>query len=625
MTEFPFQAASPAGIQDHELTRGVLGELWARIAARLQQGEVIITSQHFLEAMDEEYASLMGGVIDAAIRRQLRRVITKVNSRYPETYVARGIQNGVDRAFEKGVHTLRWDEVKIQANGVRSIRRFTQRDRIHDLLEDVNVRPSQVDALECVTHSLQVLREETGGAPVLSQRTVPRREAPVRPTAEPVASYPPEEKLLQDPEVQAAIELADIGPDEARRRLRQQAERRSLLREGEQEKVEERLHVYVAQGVITQEEAEQIRKLRQVEQRQKKGQIDARQADNIRNSILGGKARSALEKKIDQAVDQVVNYQQVFEGMQKIQKDGDDALEFLIRHKETIVDEKSSGTALLRVIEELIDDEPLLQKLIDLADRKDHEIRMMSVRLPPYNYVMSRGMEKIGNMTIEVGFIDQLRHLSSVQISEQLNSPEPEVRVRPAADMRCLITLVDHATKRTRFRKEVRMLRLKQSIEEFYRSTTDVQEARHQAQQFLKRSLRRLFPDMPREEAMELREEGAALIDAVEKKILEERRRKLEEQRLQAEKDRSPSPTEGERELELTEDEKRMGVQIVRVLLRVAGSYRPVPQRIMPDPDDPQQYVIAVRDEETGELKPQIRRGGKRVVARDRDGLWKLA
>jgi len=44
-----------------------------------------------------------------------------------------------------------------------------------------------------------------------------------------------------------------------------------------------------------------------------------------------------------------------------------------------------------------------------------------------------------------------------------------------------------------------------------------------------------------------------------------------------------------------------------------------------PDPDEPEQYVIAVRDEETGELKPQIRRGAKRVVARDRDGQWKPA
>ena len=622
MTEFSFQAVSPNGLQGSEF-QGVLAELWAKVAARLRQGEALITFEHFLEAMEKEYMALKGEGTNATIRKHLRRVIAKVNTNHPDTYVARGVQNGVDYAFEKGVRTLRWNEAKIQANGTRSIRRFTQRDRIHDLLEEVNVPPSQIDALECVKHSLQVLQEEADSAPAPIQPRAPIREEFSPLPVAPVAPQPPEEKLLQDPEVQAAIELGDIDPDEARHRMQQQTERQSQLREGEQEKVEERLHVYVAQGIITMEEAEKITDLRQVEQRQKQGDIDARQADSARNSILEERARKALEKKIDQVVDQVVNYQQVFEGMQKVQTDGDDALEFLIRHKETVVADNPSGSALLKIIEELTDDEPLLEKLIGLVDRKDHEIRMMAVRLPPYNYVMGRSMEKISNMTIEVGFIDQLRHLSSDQVADQLNSPDPEVRVRPAADMRCMITLIDYATKRTRFRKEVRMLRLKQSIEEFYRSTTDVQEARHQAEQFLKRSLRRLFPDMPREEALELRQESEALIDSVEQKVLEERRLELEEQRRQAEKDQEQSRPEGEGELELTEDEKRSGVQIARVLLRVAGSYRPVPQRIMPDPEDPEQYIVAVRDEETGELKPQIRRGAKRVVARDRDGLWR--
>jgi len=49
-----------------------------------------------------------------------------------------------------------------------------------------------------------------------------------------------------------------------------------------------------------------------------------------------------------------------------------------------------------------------------------------------------------------------------------------------------------------------------------------------------------------------------------------------------------------------------------------------VPHRIMPDPDDPERFVIAARDDGTGELAPAVRRGSKRYVTKDRDGTWKV-
>ena len=57
-------------------------------------------------------------------------------------------------------------------------------------------------------------------------------------------------------------------------------------------------------------------------------------------------------------------------------------------------------------------------------------------------------------------FWEGLRTLDIDQVSERLNSIDTEVRVRPVADMRCLISLVDHTIKRTRFRKEVRVIRM---------------------------------------------------------------------------------------------------------------------------------------------------------------------
>ena len=91
-------------------------------------------------------------------------------------------------------------------------------------------------------------------------------------------------------------------------------------------------------------------------------------------------------------------------------------------------------------------------------------------------------------MTIAEGFLEDLRKLDSDGMSDRLNSSDPQVRVRPAADMRCLISLVDHLIKPTRFRKEIRVLRITQTIEEFYRSTSDTKEARQQAEQLARRT-----------------------------------------------------------------------------------------------------------------------------------------
>ena len=60
-----------------------------------------------------------------------------------------------------------------------------------------------------------------------------------------------------------------------------------------------------------------------------------------------------------------------------------------------------------------------------------------------------------------------------------------------------------------------------------------------------------------------------------------------------------------------------------RVEIRVAGNFRKIPRKLMPDPDDPSKFVIAVRDSETGGTVPEERRGTKRYVDRGRDGVWR--
>ena len=63
-------------------------------------------------------------------------------------------------------------------------------------------------------------------------------------------------------------------------------------------------------------------------------------------------------------------------------------------------------------------------------------------------------------MTIEKEFVGQLRRLDEAALSKRLHSPEKAVALRPVADILCFISLVDHLTKNTPFRKEVQLVQI---------------------------------------------------------------------------------------------------------------------------------------------------------------------
>jgi hypothetical protein len=102
-------------------------------------------------------------------------------------------------------------------------------------------------------------------------------------------------------------------------------------------------------------------------------------------------------------------------------------------------------------------------------------------------------------------------------------------RVHPAADIRCLIAIISHLIKPTAWRKDVRLLRVQDTIEQFYHDTDDIGEARKQAESFLNRSLRRMFRDLTSDEKQEMEERGAEMIDAIEQKVVAEREVAAEE------------------------------------------------------------------------------------------------
>ncbi len=610
------------------MSREVLASIWGRVADRLQQGEVIVRNEQFQLAMEEEYRVLTGRTPQAAISNYLSQIIEVVNGQYPGTYVTMGVQNSVNKAFAKGVQVLQWSEAKIQQSGARSVKRFTQSESVRGLLDEMNVRPSQIDVLRTVQKSIEALRANGGigiaeVAQALSASAMTwQNQADLTPVKAPALA-----NVVVDREIQAAIDKGDIDAGQVRRRAHQEEQKGAKIQEREMGKVPERLTTFVERGTITREEADAVRQLHKVDERLKRGEINAEEASRVRDSIANGEARSEIESKVRETVEQSTRYIQVFEAMRKISPQSDDALEFLIRHKEGVTAASAQDASLLAAVDELADDAPLLQKIINLMERKDQELRMVSVRLPPYNLIMPRQLERINHMTIEVSFLDELRRLSTDDISERLNSAVAETRARPAADMRCLISLVDHPVKRTVFRKEIRMLRVAMTMEQFFRETTDMQEARHMAENFLNLRMRKLFPDLSSEETNEIRQRGNTMIDEIEKKILMERRQEVEEKRRQTEetmRQRGEVP-EANDEGELTEEERAKGVMIGRVEMRVAGGLRRVPRRIMPDPEDSERFVLAARDPETGEPVPELRRNAKRYVEKGRGGAWAIS
>ena len=225
----------------------------------------------------------------------------------------------------------------------------------------------------------------------------------------------------------------------------------------------ERVDQYVQQGYLTTDEGETVRQLSDIDKREKSGEIDAEEASHLRNSLLSDDLCTKLERKVKGAVDHAVRFLQAFESLQRVSTSVDEGLRFLIHHK-NILDSELGPRERGLAAQELLEDREMLRLVIDIMDRKDHEIRMISVCLPPYSYIVKRGNERIGNLTIEEDFVDDLRELKADDMSDKLHSDDPMVRIRPAADIRCLVAILNHLIKATPWRKEVRMLRVRATL-----------------------------------------------------------------------------------------------------------------------------------------------------------------
>jgi hypothetical protein len=614
-------------------------QLWDRINSRLQRGDTLITTKDYVTAVSSEYEAITGELLSSSLRDLFQDAIDNFNRDYPERYVVQGVRNSMVRAFQSGCHKLDWDSLQIESAGPRSIARFKSRDWVRGFLKEVHVPPGAIRPEDCVQRAQDVV---SGISPpmayhdpakpidlpidlpiVAPSESLQQTLTPVpEPAPDPSTEGPPDAQPAPEPLNEDAVEaLSDgtISQGEVESRQQEQEQAHERIEQQEMSRAGERADSFVRQGYLTTDEGETVRQLSDIDSQLARGEIDGEEADHLRNSLLTKEQRYKLERKIKGAVDQAVRFLQVFESMQRIDPSLDEGLQFLIFHK-NILDTEKGPAERGRAAQELLEDRDMLRKIVEIMDRQDQEIRMISVCLPPYSHVVKRN-EHIGNLIIEEGFVDDLRGLTPDEMSDRLHSDDPLTRVRPAADVRCLIAIINHLIKPTPWRKDVRLLRVQDMVEQFYHETDDLGEARKQAESFLNRRLRRMFRDLTGDEKQEIEQRSTNMLEAIEQKVIAEREAAAAEATGKA--DDATGAHEAHDD-DLTENEIKSGATISRVEMRVAGQMRRVPRKIMRDPDDEDQFMLAKRNQDTGELEPVLRQGKPRLIERGSDGYWRL-
>jgi hypothetical protein len=142
------------------LSEAIDNQLWECIDSRLERGDSLVRPRDFQLALEADYAGITGQRMSRTVRRLVANTVVTINRSRPERYVAAGVQNSARRAFESTCSKLRWDPTQIQNFGLMAIARLKSQNRVRELLAEVGLRSSAIDAAACVQHALQVASGE---------------------------------------------------------------------------------------------------------------------------------------------------------------------------------------------------------------------------------------------------------------------------------------------------------------------------------------------------------------------------------------------------------------------------------------------------------------------------------
>ncbi|SVC68239.1 uncharacterized protein METZ01_LOCUS321093 [marine metagenome] len=190
----------------------------------------------------------------------------------------------------------------------------------------------------------------------------------------------------------------------------------------------------------------------------------------------------------------------------------DEALKLLIKHKNQVTSEDEEKIDLSVVTGTLEKDDELLENLGLIMERKDREMRMLAADMPPCRHIYSG--EKLGKYTVGESFVGDLREIEREELSEQLNSEDGDVRLNAAADIKSMLVLLNAFMKADLpFHREVRRLRIILRMKNLYSGAIDEKDGRNRVQQFLRRRLNNLYPDLSREEKAAIEDAGSHICE----------------------------------------------------------------------------------------------------------------
>ena len=463
--------------------------LWRGIERRLRRGDVLITSEQFLRAMLKEFRRQVRIDADMATKRQLLKMIIGVNEARPETYLTLGIRNAINQFVRQARERSQGEEI---SEVTEMISRTIKEGRTAFFLESIGI---EVDD-HTVTPKLEqaILRIVEGkrlkAAPRRQTQRRRRRTGPnmaaVRTTA------------MEEATEEAKPEIEELpGEEEQQQRVAEEEQKTEDLAREELAKAPRNLEAYLQQKLLTEEEADNIRTLHGIDQRLADGEIVEGEANRLRSEIEES-VREKLQQRLRAAVDHTVHYLSAFEALRRLPPERDGALKMLIRHKNQVSADPEAGIDLSVVTSALREDDELLEQLATLLERKDHETRMLAAGMPPYRHIYTHG-SKIGSWTVREDYVDELRNLTREEVSERLNSEDDQVRVKAAADVKCMVALLAMLMFSSAFHNEVVRLRVLLRMRRIFEGSTNEHEGRNRVQQFLRRRLASVYPDLPPE------------------------------------------------------------------------------------------------------------------------------
>lgn len=494
--------AAPEKGRDAILPSDLMVELWKRIDRRLRKGEVLITNEQFYRAMVRDFRRVVGVPPDRRIKVALVDAVLRVNEKRPETYLTAGIKNAINQFLKSTGEE--------DAEAREMITRMVSEGRTAMWLEGMGI---DVDARTLTGRVEQAILSIVEGRKLSAappRRGTGTRKRRARRAAGMLAARPTSLDEPDEPVEPPAYE-PEPSAQEQQQRIAEEKVRTEELAADELRRAPRNLDAFLDQKLLTEQEASDLKKLYGIDRRLDGGEIDETEAQRLRGEI-GEAVREKLKNRLRAAVDPSVLYLNAFEALRRMPTDRDDAMRLLIRHRNQVVseDEKVNLSIVTRSLQE---DDELLDQVGMLMERKDHEMRMMAANMPPYRHIYTPG-QAIGKFTIAEAFVDDLRGLSREELSDRLNAADGEQRLKAAADIKCMVALLTFAMMNTTaFHREVRRLRIVLRLKHLFEGAVNERDGRNRVNQFLRRRLHSLYPDLTREERAEIEETGQHLIE----------------------------------------------------------------------------------------------------------------